>query len=1167
MKKPATRVDSITLNKTLPLYSQHTDSASLISAYSNKLTAKFIHLTNSDTDTHQRTDTISHHLEKVSSIVKPKAQKIEPFVAPVNHPKPVKAGELRSTGLSNQNIMYLSEEQGLPSSNIRNVMEDQTGALWIGHSSGLTRYDGYNFYTYTVRSGLPSNSISKIVKDKNNYLWIGTNNGLVKYDGIEFLIYNKECGLPGNNISDVTLDNTGAVWFVCQEIGVCKLKADSIKIFTNESGFVFDASYVIGVDSKNRVVIGNWGGWPTILENEKTVIKFKDGKSDRFIVGSPMNFGFGSDVTTAVYADKNKRIWLGTYNGGVVNYNDTGSAHYRPYTSFPYFLFHSILEDSDHKMWFGSGEGGAARMDKNGYRIYTTKQGLTSNKITCIYEDSGKNIWIGTQDGGLNRIKPASFRNYSSLDGLSDKSVVSLALNRKNNVLIGTWGGGLFEFDGKKFLHYSDKRGLDWKIILSMAEDKKGNLFVGSHQHGLDMLTPRFNDSLTYDTSYHLSATKNMGCRFAKGILPDKDGNVWIGDINEAGLTRYNYNSFDKYTVKSGLASNAIYTIRQDRKGNIWMINGQAGISKIRGNTIEHFAKANGLPSNEATSIYVDKNDHLWIGTGYGVCKYDGKKFVTIDYKDGLSSNFIASIIEDHKKRIWISTNRGLNILTPDSSKPKGYSIENFFLQDGLKSNSFSQEAVVMDTNNTIWWGTSKGVVKLDLKEFDTQRLSPPCRISQVSLMDEYINFRGLLDSTKKDANYYSSDSTFLFNRVNFTSVTPYSNLPIELKLPYNINSLVFYFYALKGNSPHRIKYRYRLVGESDSWANVNYPEAKYSNLDAGNYTFEAQAKIEGEPWGEMCSYSFEIKPPFWETWWFRALGLGAILYSIILVFRFRNKQLLERQQQLETTVKERTSEIEHQKHLIEEKQKEIVDSINYAKRIQYALLAHEDILKQNLSDYFVFFNPKDIVSGDFYWSTQKDDRFYLAVCDSTGHGVPGAFMSLLNIGFLTEAITEKGIEKPNEVFDYVRQKLTDSISKEGQKDGFDGILICINRKTNKLSYASANNNPVFVSNSLLDEKPGDRMPVGVGINKDNFKLFEIDIRSEDILYLYTDGFADQFGGPKGKKFKYGQLNQLLLDISQKQLSVQKQILQDTFNNWKGALEQVDDVCVIGLRV
>ena len=286
---------------------------------------------------------------------------------------------------------------------------------------------------------------------------------------------------------------------------------------------------------------------------------------------------------------------------------------------------------------------------------------------------------------------------------------------------------------------------------------------------------------------------------------------------------------------------------------------------------------------------------------------------------------------------------------------------------------------------------------------------------------------------------------------------------------------------------------------------------------------------------------------------------------SIFLIAFVINRLNITKKQKL--IIESQKKNVEDQKEIIVEKQKEILDSIHYAKRIQNTLLAHHDFLNENLPTNFVYFQPKDIVSGDFYWATKHGNNFYLAVCDSTGHGVPGAFMSLLNIGFLSEAINEKNILEPHKVFDYVRKRLVESISKEGQKDGFDGILLRIDKSTNQITYSAANNAPILVSNNQIIELPKDRMPVGKGENINEFKLYTINTKIGDILYLYTDGYADQFGGPKGKKFKYKTLNELLLNNSHLTLNEQLVNLNSEFINWKGELEQVDDVCVIGIKI
>ena len=294
------------------------------------------------------------------------------------------------------------------------------------------------------------------------------------------------------------------------------------------------------------------------------------------------------------------------------------------------------------------------------------------------------------------------------------------------------------------------------------------------------------------------------------------------------------------------------------------------------------------------------------------------------------------------------------------------------------------------------------------------------------------------------------------------------------------------------------------------------------------------------------------------------ALYGGILLVGLFGVFMFNRFKITKKQNHL---IQLQKAELQKQKELVEEHQKETLDSIHYAKRIQTALIANSDFITQHIPNNFIYFNPKDIVSGDFYWATKHKDKFYLAVCDSTGHGVPGAFMSLLNMGFLSEAIKEKNIEKPNEIFNYVRERLINTISDGGQKDGMDGILICIDKNSNIVEYVAANNEPILIRNNEIIELPKDKMPVGKGEKMEMFSLQSVELQSGDALYLYTDGFADQFGGPKGKKFKYKPLNELLVSIRDLALSEQKNRLESTFTNWQGNQEQVDDVLIIGIKI
>ena len=259
------------------------------------------------------------------------------------------------------------------------------------------------------------------------------------------------------------------------------------------------------------------------------------------------------------------------------------------------------------------------------------------------------------------------------------------------------------------------------------------------------------------------------------------------------------------------------------------------------------------------------------------------------------------------------------------------------------------------------------------------------------------------------------------------------------------------------------------------------------------------------------------------------------------------------------------------QKDIIEEKQKEILDSIAYAKRIQFSLLASDNLLKNNLPEHFVLFKPKDVVSGDFYWATPTPEGFIFITADCTGHGVPGAFMSLLNISKLSQAINENKITRPDLILNNIRTEIIKVLNVDGleeSKDGMDAVLCKLDLANMKLQYAAANNSFYIIRDKQLLTCKADKMPVGKGHDDSiSFSFNEIELKKGDVVYTFTDGYADQFGGQKGKKFRYKQLEEILMSICTLSTKEQSSILSQKFDDWKGNLDQVDDVLIMGIKI
>jgi serine phosphatase RsbU (regulator of sigma subunit)/Tfp pilus assembly protein PilF len=260
---------------------------------------------------------------------------------------------------------------------------------------------------------------------------------------------------------------------------------------------------------------------------------------------------------------------------------------------------------------------------------------------------------------------------------------------------------------------------------------------------------------------------------------------------------------------------------------------------------------------------------------------------------------------------------------------------------------------------------------------------------------------------------------------------------------------------------------------------------------------------------------------------------------------------------------------IERQKDLVEEKQKEILDSITYAKRLQDAILPPLSLFKEYFSESFILYKPKDIVAGDFYWMEKLEDSILIAVADCTGHGVPGAMVSVVCSTALNRAVLEFGISEPGKILDKTREIVLETFAKSHKdvKDGMDISLASINTRTLEIKWAGANNPIWYISNNELNSITADKQPIGSSFDSQPFKTHQLQFKKGDILFLFTDGYADQFGGEKGKKFKYTPLKELLLHNASLSMSEQEQLLESTFENWKKDVEQVDDVCIMGLRL
>ena len=501
-----------------------------------------------------------------------------------------------------------------------------------------------------------------------------------------------------------------------------------------------------------------------------------------------------------------------------------------------------------------------------------------------------------------------------------------------------------------------------------------------------------------------------------------------------------------------------------------------------------------------------------------------------------------------------------------------------YSLQDGLKGMDFNQNSVLLDSKNHIWWGSSKSLTMLDINNFKLPVDTPSMQLNRIDINGQFADYRHLK---------YSDGMEMEFNRV-----AKFYNYPLNLELPFKHNHLTFHFSAIDWSAPHKLRYSFKMMGLNDNWSlPTSEAKADYRSLPHGTYTFKVRAIGEANSWSEPFDYSFTISPPWWHTWWARTCYLITALLVVIGFLRWRTAKLKRRQKELETEVANATQEIQAQKEEVETQRDEIEtqrdqlvaqkqkinESINYAKHIQDSILLPEEDIKQSIPDFFVYNQPREIVSGDFYWFSKVNETLVIAAIDCTGHGIPGAFMSMIGNTLLNDIVNEMCILKPSQILKYlnsgIKEALRQDLSETHAQDGMDLALCTIDLESRTLQYSGAKNPLYLIRDQQLKVIKADPWSIGgrikrYGIDKKiEFTNHVISLDHFVSLYIFSDGYQDQFGGEDGEKFSIVRFNKLLIEISEKPMEEQKIILARTMEDWKESRRQIDDMLVIGIRI
>ncbi len=1032
---------------------------------------------------------------------------------------------------------------GLPDNFIYAITQGANGYIWTGTSEGLVRYDGREFVNFTTNDSLSENFVQSLFVDSKGVLWIGHNEGHISFlkDHTFHKIKHSENSQP---IRDICEDNKGNIWFIDQKMGLYKLSESNepklINYNWSKKGRV--RFYSIMSISSKEFLLGTLNGlYLVILDNSdeiSTVKQIKDipltkinrivkkrGKTNEYWIATDdegffqysyfednashvinndlcMNFNIENETILDIYEEKSGTLLLATMGKGVIK-----------------LIYNRTTESYTESFNFN------------------TSNGLKENDIKKILCDREGNYWFGSFTEGIFALTQDYFIFYNLEEiGFGDNKVYSV-YKTPNALWIGLKNGLLKTdpFCFTNYEYYDEEFGLPKDIIKGYYQQNNGVLWVATANNGLYYKDP---GQLRFRPYYYTTS-------LLKKRITDILGNghiIYLGTMDSFFIIDTKKHTVKTFSTSDGLLHNTINFVFKDNDKNIWIGTKNSGITKIDSTLgIERFKIDNRKQIN-ISDMTQDKDGNFWLtSTTDGIYKYlpTQDSILQMTTHDGLKKNFGYHIACDYKNKLWICHHPGLTSIDANNMEFKIYG-QSYDMDD-----EFYQVAV--DDIATLWFASEKGVINY-FPDRDVKNNIPPL-----------LNFTSITIDDKK---------------VDFTKriMLPYA----YRRQNYNIK---FSFTGISFKDPQGIVYEYLLDDKSidednDKWrslGNTNFKE--FDRIAAGRYQFKIRAfNSDGIQTINPISVSVNIELPFWQRWWFIVFAIIFIALSILLLINYRERQLKHQKELLEKEVASQTIKLREQNIVINRKNRDITDSINYAKKIQASILPAMSLLTEIFPQSFVFFKPRDIVSGDFYWFNKSGDHFLICCADCTGHGVPGAFMSMIGTTMLNDIFKMPTVKSPADMLERLDMEikvLLQSNNDNESKDGMDISIVEIHLPTNRVRLASAKRPVYLYINDELSIYKGNRRSIGDTITAGNNSPFiniEYQCEKGDGIYLFTDGYSDQFGGPKGKKFMTAGVKNLINDIHKLPMEDQFAAVEKSFSDWKGEEAQVDDVLFMGVK-
>lgn len=1048
-----------------------------------------------------------------------------------------------SVNAQTYNFSNYNVADGLEQSDILAISQASNGYLLYGsNGGGLGIYDGYSFKAIKEKHGLSNNVVFSIDIAQSNKIWVATYAGVSVVNAkVSKVISTYAAGTPFYCVK--TNRSNGEVWLGSSKgIYTYDQNKDSLVVFkTQDETLNNTAVTCLNIDSKNRLWVGTKTSGIFLVEKNGNVTRFTDKE------------GLSSNWVITIIEGKKGEIFAGTFDGlslikeGQVTQMDLPKAEgtYITFKSSAYYKNQLVFGAYNNVLYF---------VDKATYKIHMLDQnnGFLHKKIWSVFTDSESNLWLGSVGEGLIKYNPI-FTFYSQPNGLISGNIKSV-YNDKNQLLVG-FSGGLNIIKNNKVQQTLTSKELGFSNVNHIASFKD-NVILGTNK-GLYKFIE--NRPVPYYFSDQEKVNENVWSTY-----PYKK-TLYVG----GGTGIYVLKNDTLFSLPNA-PKEAIYDM-VNYKGNLYLASNK-GMYKYENNQFVFFSKEQGLICDRARSFRIDAKNNLWIATSEGAYLYNGKEFKKIDELSGLTSENIYLIELEGKGNIWLGSNKGLDRVNIESvyqhwNDPKANKIEvrNYGKNEGFNGVECNLNAVYRNQQNQLYFGTINGLYIYHSENDKMNKEAPVLAINNIKL-----NFENV------DWNNYSD------------SIDPESNIPFYLELVYDDNNLIFEYVGVSLTNPKDVQYQHKLEGLNEEWLPLTKDrKAVYTAIPPGDYVFKLKAKNSDGVWvADEASFSFVIRPPWWQTTWFYIVVVMFVLiigYTIIVV---RTRNLKKAQVVLTTKVEERTKELReekekvenvntelaHQKKVIEVANKNITDSINYAKKIQDAILPKSTKLEELKDSVSVLYMPKDVVSGDFYWFEKVGNKLVFAAADCTGHGVPGAFMSMIGVNNLNQIVLENNMTAPNLILKELNVAIKKALKQEDadseSKDGMDISISCFDLDKNIITYAGAFRPLIYIRNNELFELKASRQPIGGSAPIDfEYERNEFEFKKEDVFYMFSDGYPDQFGGPKGKKFMNKRLKGVFMNIYDQPPQSQRETLKKELLTWMGDNEQIDDILVMCIKI